>query len=104
MVSVAGEHQPPTSIAKALRDESRNEAFKWLDSINQEFDGLCELGVVEHGSSRRQLREMGIATNHIPFSICLTYKYDKDGSIDRYKSRFALAGHKGNRHSATSTR
>jgi site-specific DNA-cytosine methylase len=92
----AGERQPPASIAKALRDENRTEAFKWLDSINQEFDGLCELGVVEHGFSRRQLREMGITTNPIPFSICLTYKYDKDGSIDRYKSRFALAGHKGN--------
>ena len=49
----AGERQPPASIAKALRDENRTEAFKWLDSTNQEFDGLCELGVVEHGFSRR---------------------------------------------------
>ena len=40
--------------------------------------------------------EMGITTNPIPFSICLTYKHDKDGNIDRYKSRFALAGHSGN--------
>ena len=30
------ESQPPTSIMKAIRDENRTEAFKWLDSINKE--------------------------------------------------------------------
>lgn len=93
---VAAERQPPKSIARALRDENREEAYKWLESINKEWDGLCELGVVEHGYSRRQLRDMGITTNPIPFSICLTYKYDKEGNIDRYKTRMALAGHRGN--------
>ena len=88
--------QPPRSIPRALRDENREEAYKWLESINKEWDGLCELGVIEHGFSRRQLRDMGITTNPIPFSICLTYKYDKEGKIDRYKTRMALAGHRGN--------
>ena len=39
---------------------------------------------------------MGITTNPIPLSICLTYKYDKEGNIERYKTRMALAGHRGN--------
>lgn len=94
--ATTGEKQPPTSIPKALRDENREEAYRWLESINKEWDGLCELGVIEHGFSRKQLRDMGITTNPIPFSICLTYKYDKTGKVDRFKTRMALAGHRGN--------
>ena len=88
--------QPPTSIPKALRDENRTEAYKWLDSINSEWQGLNELGVVEHGFTWQQLREYGIHTNPIPFSVCLTYKFNKEGEVDRYKTRMALAGHGGN--------
>ena len=44
----------------------------------------------------QQLRENGVGTHPIPFSVCLTCKYDKAGEIDRYKTRMALAGHRGN--------
>jgi site-specific DNA-cytosine methylase len=88
--------QPPRSIPKAIRDENREEAFKWLESINQEWDGLTKLGVLDHNYTRKQLQHMGVYTNPIPFSVCLTYKYDEDGNINRYKTRLALAGHKGN--------
>lgn len=88
--------QPPRSITKALRDADLTEAFKWLDSINAEWEGLSELGVLEHGYTRAQLHQEGITSNPIPFSVCLTYKYDKDGNINRYKTRMALAGHPGN--------
>ena len=93
---ISGGKQPPATISKALRDENRDEAFKWLESINKEFDGLCEMGVIEHNYTYQQLRENGIDTHPIPFSVCLTYKYDKAGEIDRYKTRMALAGHRGN--------
>jgi hypothetical protein len=86
----------PKGIVSALRHEDTKEAYKWLDSINKEWDGLCELGVFEHNCTRRKLRQAGIHTDPVPFSICLTYKYDKHGNIDRYKTRFALAGHSGN--------
>lgn len=87
---------PPTSMPKAIRDENREEAFKWLDSINQEWDGLCKLGVLDHNYTRQQLKDHGITTNPIPFSVCLTYKFDENGQINRYKTRLALAGHRGN--------
>ena len=59
---------PPASIAKALRDEDRAEAHKWLDSIHAEWDGLCELGVLDHNYTADQLRENGITTKPIPLS------------------------------------
>ena len=91
-----GNKQPPTSISKALRQEDIEEAFKWLQSINKEWNGLCELGVLKHDLTRSELRQMGIEMNPINFSICLTYKFDDTGAINRYKSRFAIAGHAGN--------
>ena len=48
--------EPPTSITKALRDENTAEAFKWLESIHAEWDGLCEMGVLDHNYTRKQLR------------------------------------------------
>ena len=78
---ISGGKQPPATISKALRDENRDDAFKWLESINKEFDGLCEMGVIEHNYTYQQLRENGIDTHPMPFSVCLTYKYDKAGEI-----------------------
>ncbi len=88
--------QPPTSIAKAIRDEDVGEAYKWLESINKEWNGLTDMGVLDHGYTRQQLIAQGVRNNPIPFSVCLTYKFDMEGEIDRYKSRMALAGHRGN--------
>lgn len=87
---------PPKGIISALRHEDTAEAYKWLESINKEWDGLQELGVFEHDCTLEDLRSKGIYTSPCPFSICLTYKYDQHGNIDRYKTRFALAGHSGN--------
>ena len=86
----------PTSIPKALRNEDREEAFKWLESINTEWNGLCELEVLDHNFTRSDLEEAGVTTKPIPFSVCLKYKYDEKGNINRYKTRLALAGHPGN--------
>jgi hypothetical protein len=87
---------PPQSITKALRSEDRAEAFKWLESINSEWDGLCKLGVLDHNYTSKQLREAGITTKPIPFSVSLKYKFDEQGEVSRYKTRMALAGHRGN--------
>ena len=31
---------PPSSISKALHHENIEEAYRWLDAINKEWDGL----------------------------------------------------------------
>ena len=92
----AGNKQPPASISKALRQDDREEAFKWLESINTEWNGLCQLQVLKHDLTREELKQMGIDSNPIDFSICLTYKFSDTGEINRYKTRFAIAGHPGN--------
>ena len=92
----AGSKEPPASIRQAITQEDREEAFKWLESINKEWNGLCDLGVLKHDLTRDELRQMGIRTNPIDFGICLTYKFSDIGEINRYKTRFAIAGHPGN--------
>jgi len=90
--------QPPKSIAKALRNENVDEAYKWLESLKKEFGGLDKLGVFVHDYTRQQLydEDIGKADSPIPMSIVLSYKYDEYGEVNRYKSRAALAGHSGN--------
>lgn len=88
--------KPPASISKALHHENIVEAYKWLESIDKEWDGLNDLEVFKHNYTRQQLRDEGITATPIPFSVCLDFKFDKEGRVDRYKTRFALAGHSGN--------
>ena len=94
--ATVGDKTAPRGISEALRNCDREEAFKWLASINKEWDGLNDMGVLKHDLTKEDLIEMGITTNPIPFSICLDYKFNDTGQIDRYKTRFALAGHPGN--------
>ncbi len=54
------------------------------------------MGVLDHNFTLQQLRDAGINTKPIPFSVSLKYKFDEHGDIDRYKTRLALAGHRGN--------
>ena len=91
--TTVGDKQAPKSIAQALRKPDREEAFKWLESINKEWNGLNDLGILKHDLTWKELNKMGITTKLIPFSIYLDYKFDDKGGVDRYKARFAVAGH-----------
>jgi hypothetical protein len=88
----------PKTIQEAMTTLSEEESTQWAKSFYKEFDGLVKLGVFEHDLTRADLVSRGIvnANNPIPMSVVLCFKYDKDGNIDRYKTRMALAGHKGN--------
>ena len=94
--ATVGDKQAPKSIEQALRNPDREEAFKWLESINKEWNDLNDLGILQHDLTWKELNKMGITTKPIPFSICLDYKFDDKGEVDRYKTRFAVAGHSGN--------
>ena len=94
--NLEGLPEAPKTCSKALWMENRDEAQKWLESILKEWNGLEDLGVFEHNFTRAELRERGITSNPIPLTQALDYKYAKDGSVDKYKTRFPLAGHPGN--------
>jgi len=52
----ADSYQAGTSITKALRDQDLIRALKWVQSMNAEWEGLCELGVIEHHNKALQAR------------------------------------------------
>ena len=82
--------------SQALRNPDREEAFKWLESINKEWNELNDLGILQHDLTWKELHKMGIATKPIPFSICPDYKFDDKCDVDRDKTMFAVARHAGN--------
>ena len=86
----------PKTVQEALTTLPEDEMIRWSKSFAKEFDGLNKLGVFEHDLTREDLLKRGVcnAMNPIPMSVVLCFKYDKDGKIDRYKTRMALAGHK----------
>ena len=54
----SGLPEPPSSVSKALRMEDMDEAMKWLEAINKEWDGLQKLGVFDHNFTRAQLAHL----------------------------------------------
>ena len=85
----------PRNIAKAINGKDEEENQKWKQSINDEWAGITRMGTLEGGFTREALRQMGIHMEPVPFSQCLSFKYDGAGNINRYKTRLALSGHKG---------
>jgi site-specific DNA-cytosine methylase len=88
----------PKTVQEALTKLTEEEEVMWSQSFAKEFDGLNKLGVFEHDLTREELKKRGVCNwqNPIPMSVVLCFKYDQDGNINRYKTRMALAGHKGN--------
>ena len=90
------------ALEKGLRDpKSLKEAFslpdgrEWRDAAKLEFDTLCDMGVIDHGYTRSELRKLGVYRDPMNVSMALKYKLDVNGCIERRKVRMALAGHPG---------
>ena len=68
-----------------------------METKHQMMNGqvYTRMGTLEGGFTREALRQMGIHMEPVPFSQCLSFKYDGAGNINRYKTRLALSGHKG---------
>jgi site-specific DNA-cytosine methylase len=96
----AGSIPPPRSTKEALERDPKG----WSDSIQDEFGGLLKMGVLDEGTgslgyTKAQLLKEGIDISRrgaVYVGLYHTHKFDKDGSIDRLKTRCALKGHKGN--------
>lgn len=95
----SGQKLPPRNLNEAFHGA---DALHWVHSSNEEMDGLTNNGVVQHGLSLDELKNAGVPVDPttgivkpIGLSVVLTHKY-VDGILDRYKTRFAVAGHSGN--------
>ena len=91
----SGEELPPRSLREAFAHPTRGD--RWQKSALDEFQGLTDMGVLDHDYSWEQLRDdigIDVEGNSPPMSmsICLTHKYDQEGDLDRLKTRAAIAG------------
>ena len=95
--AVATGHAPPPKNARqAMEGEN---GVEWVKSMNDEFDGLVELGVLDLGYTKAELLKEGIDLDATPAVPCGTYfehKFGENGEITRHKSRIAVQGHPGN--------
>jgi hypothetical protein len=90
----------PRNTREALERDPQG----WCDSIHEEIDPLIKMGVLDEGPdgfgySKQQLLDEGIdikIKKAVGLGLYHTHKFDKEGEIDRLKSRAALQGHKGN--------
>jgi hypothetical protein len=86
------------------REALERDPLGWSKSIREEIGPLIEMGVLDEGPdsmgySKEQLLAEGIDINvkkAVGLGLYHTHKFDKEGEIDRLKSRAALQGHKGN--------
>ena len=69
----------------------------WVASQGREFYPLVEMGVLDCGYTRQQLREEGVINPDSPTPIGDYYelKFEADGNVDKKKSRFAIKGRPG---------
>ena len=96
----AGTIPEPRSTQEALERDPEG----WCASIHEEIDPLIKMGVPDEGPdsagyTKEQLLAEGIDINvRKPVFVGLyhTHKFDKEGEVDRLKTRCALKGHKGN--------
>jgi hypothetical protein len=96
----AGTIPAPKNTREALERDHKG----WSDSISDEFNGLVNMGVLDEGPNsqgytKAQLLEEGIDINirkAVFVGLYHTHKFDKEGEIDRLKTRCALQGHPGN--------
>ena len=66
--------------------------FEWCASINEEFDGLTNMGVVKNGFALAEIRALGITSSILPIILIHDYKYDRMGLINRLKTRGSVSG------------
>jgi hypothetical protein len=89
---------------RSTREALERDPTGWSKSIREEVDPLIKMGVLDEGPDRkgytkRQLLEEGIDINvkkAVGLGLYHTHKFDKEGEVDRLKSRAAIQGHKGN--------
>ena len=79
----SGNELPPKNLQEAFKHPTRAEG--WKKAALDEFQGLTDIGVFDHGYSWEGLRKAGINPDikpPIPLSIVLVHKYSKEGASE----------------------
>ena len=84
----------PANTYEALEHPVRGK--QWSGSMDEEMNGLTKMGVLDHGYTLQDLHDMGITAPPVPLGLYHTHKTDKQGEVNRLKTRAAVKGHRGN--------
>ena len=84
----------PANTREALEHPKRGR--KWSESMDEEINGLTKMGVLDHGYTLTDLYNIGITARPVPLGLYHTHKTDKEGDVNRLKTRAAVKGHRGN--------
>jgi len=87
-----GKVMAPKNLKQAL---DRPDSELWKTAIRKELDALDELGVLSHHHKLSEIRDQGITTSAVPMQLLYDVKYHPDGTLDKYKVREVVQGHKG---------
>jgi hypothetical protein len=97
--AVAAGRRDPRSTMEALE----SDPIAWSQSIDDEYPKLVKMGVIDDnngkGYTKRQLELEGIFLDDmkaVPLGLYHTHHYDKEGGVDRLKTRATVKGHSGN--------
>jgi len=82
----------PKNMTEAM---ARSDKELWKTALIKELDALDELGVLSHDHTMKEVRGHGILTSAVPMQLLFDVKYHPDGSLDKYKVRNVVNGHKG---------
>ena len=84
----------PANTRDALEHPERGK--QWSESSDEEMNGLTKMGVLDHGYTLEDLHDIGITAPPVPLGLYHTHKTDKQGAVNRLKTRAAVKGHRGN--------
>ena len=87
-----GKIDPPKSLKDIF---NRPDQELWEKAVEKELDALDDLGVLSHDHRMSDIRAQGITTSAVPMQLLYDVKYHPDGTLDKYKVREVVQGHKG---------
>jgi len=87
-----GKIRSPNTLQEAMRRPDRD---KWKEALHKETKSLEDLKVLSHEHRLEDIRKMGISSTPVPLRMLYDVKYNPDGTLNKYKCREVLQGHKG---------
>jgi len=88
---LTGKIIPPKDFQKIFTREDR---IKWMEATILELDAFDKREAILHDLTLKEIRAMGITHSPVPMRLLYDVKYLPDGSLQKFKARQIVQGHK----------
>jgi len=88
---LTGKIIPPKDFQEIFTREDR---IKWMKATLLELDAFDKREAILHDLTLKEIRAMGITHSPVPMRILYDVKYLPDGSLQKFKARQIVQGHK----------